>query len=99
MIPTGQPTPIRRSLESLLRHLGGPTVSVASQLGARWPDIVGPGLAATTRPIELVDRVLVIGCDDAAWASQIGWMEHQITRRLVATFPDIELDRIATRTA
>ncbi len=91
------PVPLRRSLDSLLKHFGVPNIDVASSLRDRWPQIVGPGLAEATRPIELIDGVLVVGCDDPAWASQIGWMERQIGDRLVEHFPDVELRRITTR--
>ena len=57
-----------------------------------------PGLGRGTRPIELIEGVLVVGCDDPAWASQIGWMENQIKDRFAEVFPGVKLSRIAART-
>ncbi len=79
-------TPLGDSLERFVNHLGAPPISILSQLHDRWPEIVGPGLAAATEPVELLNGVLTVGCQDAAWASQIGWMEAQIIRRFDATF-------------
>lgn len=69
-----------------MRHLGAPPISILTQLERRWPDLVGPALSATTRPIELVDGVLTVGCADGAMAAQIGWMEGQIKQRFEAIF-------------
>ena len=91
------PTPLGDSLDRFVRNLGAPPVSVLGQLRDRWPDVVGPGLAGPTRPIELVDRVLTVGCEDAAWAAQVGWMEAQITQRFEAVFGPGLLDRIVAR--
>lgn len=74
------------SLERFVAHLGGPPISILGQLEARWPDIVGPALSVGTRPLELIDGVLRVSCDDPAWASQIGWMEAQIKTRFKEVF-------------
>lgn len=91
------PVPVRVGLERFFKHLGAPPVNVVTQLTERWPEIVGPALAGRTHPLELVDGVLTIRCDDAAWASQIGWMEGQIKQRFEAVFPGVELAKVATR--
>lgn len=91
------PVPLKQSMEQLVHHLGAPPVSILSQLDDRWPEVVGPGLAARTRPVELIDKVLTIACEEGAWAAQVGWMEAQIIDRFGATFgPDL-VDRIAVR--
>jgi predicted nucleic acid-binding Zn ribbon protein len=95
----GEPTPLREGLERYFRHLGVPPVDVVSELTNRWADIVGPALAEPTRPRDLVDGVLTVVCDDAAWASQIGWMEAQIKQRFAAIFPEYEVVKVVTRTA
>ncbi len=69
---------VGESVERFLRNMGGPPLNVLASLESRWPEIVGPLLAEPTRPIELVDRTLVIGCSDGSWASQVKWMQAQI---------------------
>jgi predicted nucleic acid-binding Zn ribbon protein len=90
-------TSLGDSLETFVRNLGAPPVSVLTQLDDRWPELVGPGLAAATRPVELIDGVLTVACDDSAWASQISWMEGQIKKRFDATFGPGLLRRVNTR--
>ncbi len=85
------------SLERFVDHLGAPPISILAQLHDRWPELVGPGLAAATRPAELINGVLTVACNDAAWASQIGWMEAQIIRRFEATFGSGNLQRVQAR--
>lgn len=98
---TQPPTRLSSSLERLVRNLGAPPISVLTQLESRWPDIVGPGLAASTRPVELVDGVLTVACEDSTWASQISWMEGQIKQRYAAVFADESdqgsVERVAVR--
>jgi predicted nucleic acid-binding Zn ribbon protein len=90
-------TSLGDSLETFVRNLGAPPISVLTQLDDRWPELVGPGLASATRPVELIDGVLTVACDDSAWASQISWMEGQIKKRFDATFGSGLLRRVTTR--
>ncbi|MEM8923738.1 MAG: DUF721 domain-containing protein, partial [Actinomycetota bacterium] len=91
------PPALREGLERFLRHLGAPPADVLGQLSSRWPEIVGPALAGPTRPVELLDGVLVVMCDDPAWASQISWMDGQIRRRFGQLFEGVEVERVTTR--
>ncbi len=92
-----EPTPIGETLDRFLDYLGAPPARTLTSLEDNWPQIVGPALAAPTRPIELVDGVLVIGCDDPTWASQVRWMETQIKHRFQTLFADVEIQRIQPR--
>ncbi|MGH1492759.1 MAG: DUF721 domain-containing protein [Acidimicrobiales bacterium] len=94
---TGGPARLVEPLERLVGNLGAPPISILSQLENRWPDIVGPALSGPTRPVELIDGVLLIACEDAAWAAQVGWMETQIKERFEATFGAGQLNRVSTR--
>ncbi len=94
---TAGPSQLVEPLDRLVRNLGAPPISILSQLQDRWPDLVGPALSGPTRPVELVDRVLVIGCEDAAWAAQVGWMESQIKQRFEDAFGRDLIDRVSTR--
>jgi predicted nucleic acid-binding Zn ribbon protein len=94
---TPGPAPLVEPLERLVNNLGAPPISILSQLEDRWPDIVGPALAGPTRPVELIDGVLTIACEDAAWAAQLGWMEAQIKQRFADTFGSSLVQRVSTR--
>ena len=90
-------TSLGDGLDRFVRNLGAPPISILAQLEDRWPELVGPGLAVSTRPIELVDGTLSVACDDPASASQIGWMEGQIIKRFAATFNTNLVQRVVGR--
>ncbi|MGF1598764.1 MAG: DUF721 domain-containing protein [Acidimicrobiales bacterium] len=92
------PVPLRQGLELFFKHLGSPPVDVVTTLATRWEEIVGPALVGPTTPLEFIDGVLVVACDDPAWASQIGWMEVQIKERFAELFPTVVLRRVVART-
>lgn len=93
-----EPVPVRAGLERFFRFLGAPPVDVVTRLEEVWAEVVGPALAGPTRPVELIDGVLVVLCDDPAWSAQVTWMEPQIKERFSRVFPNLELGRVVART-
>lgn len=91
------PEKIGATLERFLHQMGAPPARTLTSLESMWPKIVGPALAERTRPIEVIDGVLVIGCDDGSWGSQIGWMDSQIRQRFADTFDGAQIRRIQVR--
>ena len=49
-----------------------------------WSDVVGPQIAARTRPIRIRDNILEINVDQAAWMQQLQLMKPKILARLNA---------------
>lgn len=86
-----EPQRLGVALDRFFGHMGAPPLRTVADLGDRWTDIVGPGLSSHSRPGGLIDGVLTVRCDDAAWLSQIRWMETQIKARFAECFPDTEL--------
>ena len=95
----GEPQLLRESLEQFLKNLGAPPLDVVSELQQQWPSVVGPVLAEQTRPTQMTDGVLVVMCDDGAWASQIGWSQADIKRRFQQLFPQLDVSRVVARIA
>lgn len=91
------PTPLGKTLEQFLHQLGAPPVRTVSGLSRQWSEIVGPTAASHSKPVEVRDGVLSIVCDDAAWASQLSWMDHQIKQRCAAVFDGLDVHRIQIR--
>ena len=56
-------------------------VAVGSVIG-RWPQIVGPEIAAHCTPTDFVDGVLTVRADSTAWATQLRLLESTLLRRL-----------------
>lgn len=79
-----EPTPIRASLDRLTGRLGAPASSAFSAVFAHWPDLVGSSVAAHTTPRSLKDGRLVVEVDDPAWATQLRFLEAELTARVEA---------------
>lgn len=91
------PTKLGSSIENLLSMMGAPPVSTVATMGQRWGEIVGPKLSEHSRPIELIDGVLTIGCTDSSWASQLGWLDSSIKERFEAIFPGQTVSKVRVR--
>ena len=94
-----EPPTVGESIERFLFLMGAPAVSTLTSLDEQWPNIVGPALAAQSRPIEIRDGVLVVGCTDPSWASQIKWMDSSIRERFADLFDGLVIQRIQVRIA
>ena len=56
-------------------------VAVGSVIG-RWPQIVGPEIAAHCTPTDFVDGALTVRADSTAWATQLRLLETTLLGRL-----------------
>lgn len=93
----GNPPKLGATLERFLSQMGAPPVQTLGDLQQRWSEIVGPALSEHSRPISVVDGVLTVACGDASWASQIGWMDHQIKDRCLTVYDGLVITRIHVR--
>jgi predicted nucleic acid-binding Zn ribbon protein len=91
------PARLGDSLNRFLRYLGAPPAQALSTLHDRWPEVVGPMLAERSRPVEVLDGVLIIACEDASWASQLSWMDAQIKQRCSQLFDGLSVARVTVR--
>ena len=64
------PQPLAAAIDGLLDDQGWRTGGVGSVFG-RWAQIVGPELAAHTRPDGFADGELAVIADSTAWATQV----------------------------
>jgi hypothetical protein len=91
------PRPVADSLDAVARGLGGAGGPSLVSLLRRWPDVVGAQLAAHCRPLSLRRGTLTIGVDSAAWASQVGWLEADLRRRVDDAVGPGAVTRVAVR--
>ena len=63
----------------------------------RWAEIVGPDLAAHTRPDSFTDGELAVTADSTAWATQVRLLAPQLVRRLAAELGDGTVRRVKVR--
>ena len=71
-------------------------VAVGSVFG-RWAEIVGPDLAAHTKPDTFADGELAVIADSTAWATQVRLLAPQLVRRLAAELGDGTVRRVKVR--
>jgi predicted nucleic acid-binding Zn ribbon protein len=70
------------SLTELARSLGLAQPDAFARLHAAWPDVVGPAVAAATRPTGLRDGTVTVEVDGPEWATQLRYLEEQLVRVL-----------------
>ena len=84
MRPLGPPDPRRlgESLDAVARSIGAPPASALVTLFDGWADIVGPTVAAHSKPLSLAKGTLAIAVDEPGWATQVTYLEGDLLRRL-----------------
>lgn len=56
----------------------------AASVVPEWDTLVGPGIAAVTRPIRVSDGTLIVGVATSAWMMELNLMKAELMRRLNA---------------
>ena len=76
------PQPLSTALDGLLGDQGWRTAAAIGSVFGRWDQLVGPDVAAHTRPERFNDGELVVIADSAAWATQVRLLTSAVLRRL-----------------
>jgi predicted nucleic acid-binding Zn ribbon protein len=91
------PEPLQAAIDGLIDSRGWQEAAAAGSVFGRWAQIVGPELAAHTRPDSLADRELTVAADSTAWATQVRLLADQLVRRLNAELGDGSVRRVRVR--
>jgi predicted nucleic acid-binding Zn ribbon protein len=75
------PRPVKASLDAIAHNLGAPKASSLAAVFDGWADLVGPAIAAHTRPRSLKRGVLSVAVDDPAWATELRFRGPEIVAR------------------
>ena len=78
----GDPQLFGRAIMDLLAARGWERSAAVGGVFGRWPDIVGPDLAAHTKPDSFDDGEVLIIADSTAWATQVRLLARTLVRRL-----------------
>lgn len=92
--PVGEPTRLDVSLDAVMARLAGTSVDATEVIFDRWVDLVGAGLAQFSRPTRLADGCLHVAVSDAAFGSELRWMEQTIIDRVVELAGSCPVDRV-----
>lgn len=76
------PQPLSTALDGLLGDQGWRTAAAIGSVFGRWDQLVGPDVAAHTKPERFNDGELVVIADSAAWATQVRLLTSAVLRRL-----------------
>lgn len=86
------PVPLRDALTRIGADFGLPAPGALSALETRWIDIVGAEMANHVQPAGVRDGVLTVVVADAAWATQLRYLEADLVRAATTVMgPDVVL--------
>ena len=91
------PQPLNDAISGLIDEQGWRLQAKAGAMFGRWDQIVGPELAAHTRPDGFADGELTVTADSTAWATQVRLLAPALVRRLNAELGDGSVARVKVR--
>jgi predicted nucleic acid-binding Zn ribbon protein len=91
------PQRLEHAIGGLLDDQGWQQRAAIGSVFGRWPEIVGPDLAAHTAPDTFADGELAVTADSTAWATQVRLLGPQLVRRLNAELGDGTVVRVRVR--
>jgi predicted nucleic acid-binding Zn ribbon protein len=91
------PQPLRSAIDGLLTDRGWGRAVAAGSVFGRWEQIVGPDVAAHTRPERFSDGELLVIADSTAWATQVRLLAGPLVRRLNEEIGDGSVRRVVVR--
>ena len=91
------PEQLNAAIDGLVNARGWRESTAVGSVFGRWAEIVGPDLAAHTRPEALADGELIVTADSTAWATQVRLLAAQLVRRLNTELGDGAVQRVKVR--
>ena len=91
------PQPLSAAFDGLLADQGWQTEAAVGSVFGRWDQLVGPDVAAHTRPEQFSNGELVVIADSAAWATQMRLLASAVLRRLNTELGHGTVTRVVVR--
>jgi len=91
------PEPLNAAINGLIDARGWRLAAAAGSVFGRWEQIVGPELAAHTRPDGFTGGELTVTADSTAWATQVRLLAAALVRRVNAELGDGAVKRVKVR--
>jgi len=76
------PQPLRQILGRLVSERGWQTPAAVHGVLQRWPELVGPAMAANCRPERFEDGELVVRAESDTYATHVRWLAPKLLARL-----------------
>ncbi|MEV4750357.1 DUF721 domain-containing protein [Streptosporangium amethystogenes subsp. fukuiense] len=93
----GDPQLFGRAIADLLADRGWQQPAAIGGVFGRWHEIVGPDMAAHTRPETFAEGEVVVVADSTAWATQVRLLARTLVRRLNEELGDGTVQRVKVR--
>jgi len=77
-----QPEFLKDALQRQVRRMGIVRQLARAQILARWPDVVGPQIAAHAHAESLASGTLTVVVPDAAWRHELTFQKKELIKRL-----------------
>ena len=91
------PQQLTTAVHGLLSARGWQQRAAVGGIFGKWPEIVGPQLAAHTSPDSFEDGELTVCADSDAWSAQLRLLTPQLLTRLSEELGDETVRRITVR--
>jgi predicted nucleic acid-binding Zn ribbon protein len=91
------PQSLSTALDGLLGDQGWRLAAAVGSVFGRWDQLVGPDVAAHTKPERFNDGELVVIADSSAWATQVRLLTPVLLRRLNEELGHGTVTRVAVR--
>jgi predicted nucleic acid-binding Zn ribbon protein len=91
------PQPLSTAVDGLLADQGWQLAAAVGSVFGRWDQLVGPDVAAHTRPERFSDGELVVIADSAVWATQVRVLTASVLRRLNTELGHGTVTRVVVR--
>ncbi len=91
------PRRVGDSIDRAAAAMGAPRASALHTVFVRWPELVGPAIAAHAQPLSLKEGVLVIGVDQPGWATQLRFLDTSLKAQLAAALGEGVVTRVELR--
>ena len=94
---TKAPVHIGRLLEDALARLRPTGDKALLDICHRWEALVGPAIAANTRPVGLKDHLLLVDVASSVWMQQLQFLKAEMIARVNAGLPEAGIEKIRFR--
>lgn len=91
------PQPLERVLGGIVNKLGWQTTLTAASIAARWPEIVGPAVAAHCEIETFEKNVLIVRTSSTAWANQMKLLLPTLEKQIAKAFGNNAIKQVIIR--
>lgn len=90
---------VDEALGAIRRELGLGAPGEIDLVAEVWAELVGPALAAHSRPRAVRGGILSIVVDDPVWAGQFRYLDQVLVERIGATLPAVTVREVRVAVA